>query len=793
MIGQTLGHYRILEKVAAGGMGVVYRARDEQLDRDVALKVLPPGTLTDDTARRHFRKEAMTLAKVNHPNIETVYEFGTQDGMDFLVMEYVPGKTLADRLAGGMLPEKEVVVLGMQIAAALEEAHERGIVHRDLKPANIAITEKGRAKVLDFGLAVLLRPVDEGTTETFSDSQAAGTLPYMPPEQLTGEPVDARADIYAIGAVLYEMATGRRAFQEEQPSRLIDAILHQPPVTPRARNSRISTELEAIILKCLDKDLDRRYQSATELLVDLRRLSSPSSAYALPPPQSSVWRRSAKLIGYGVPGLLLLAVGLTAMNVGGLRDLVMSRARPAQIRSIAVLPLGNLSSDPREDYFADGVTEALITELAQIAGLRVISRTSVMVYKGAKKPLPQIARELHVDAIVDGSVQRSGDKVRINAELIEASTDRHLWAKSYERDLRDILTVQSAVAKAIADEVQIKLTPQEQARLAKSRQVNPEALEAYLAGRFYWNKRTAEGLEKSIAYFQRAITKDPNYALAYAGLAVSYHVLSELSVVPVEEAFPKARSAALKALEIDDSLGEAHSALANVKEDYDWDWKGAEEEYKRALELNPGQVLAHVSYSNLLFELGRLPEALSEASVAQQLDPLSAIANDNLSAVLYYSGQYDQAAEQCRKTLDIDPLSPQAHRHLGQVYVQKQFYGEAVSELKKAMELSHGSTEALAELGYVFAVSGKKDDARHVLLELKSATHASPYRLAIVYAGLAEKENALEALNEAVRRRSPGVVHLKVSPVFQDLRSDERFQELLIYMGLTDRASGGKP
>jgi serine/threonine-protein kinase len=793
MIGQTLGHYRILEKVAAGGMGVVYRARDEQLDREVALKVLPPGTLTDDTARRHFRKEAMTLAKVNHPNIETVYEFGTQDGMDFLVMEYVPGKTLADRLAGGTLPEKEVVALGMQIAAALEEAHERGIVHRDLKPANIAITEKGRAKVLDFGLAVLLRPVDEGTTETFSDSQAAGTLPYMPPEQLTGEPVDARADIYAIGAVLYEMATGRRAFQEEQPSRLIDAILHQPPVTPRARNSRISTELEAIILKCLDKDLDRRYQSATELLVDLRRLSSPSSAYALPPPQSSVWRRSAKLIGYGVPGLLLLAVGLTAMNVGGLRDLVMSRARPAQIRSIAVLPLGNLSSDPREDYFADGVTEALITELAQIAGLRVISRTSVMVYKGAKKPLPQIARELHVDAIVDGSVQRSGDKVRINAELIEASTDRHLWAKSYERDLRDILTVQSAVAKAIADEVQIKLTPQEQARLAKSRQVNPEALEAYLAGRFYWNKRTAEGLEKSIAYFQRAITKDPNYALAYAGLAVSYHVLSELSVVPVEEAFPKARSAALKALEIDDSLGEAHSALANVKEDYDWDWKGAEEEYKRALELNPGQVLAHVSYSNLLFELGRLPEALSEARVAQQLDPLSAIANDNLSAVLYYSGQYDQAAEQCRKTLDIDPLSPQAHRHLGQVYVQKQFYGEAVSELKKAMELSHGSTEALAELGYVFAVSGKKDDARHVLLELKSATHASPYRLAIVYAGLAEKENALEALNEAVRRRSPGVVHLKVSPVFQDLRSDERFQELLIYMGLTDRASGGKP
>ncbi len=791
MIGQTLGHYRILEKVGAGGMGVVYRARDEQLDRDVAVKVLPPGTLSDDTTRRHFRKEAMALARLNHPNIETVYEFGTQDGMDFLVMEYVPGKTLADRLTRGTLPEKEVVALGIQIAAGLEEAHERGIVHRDLKPANIAITAKGRAKILDFGLAKLLRPVSEGTTEFFTDSQAAaGTLPYMPPEQLMGDLVDARADIYTIGAVLYEMATDRRAFPEELTSRLMDAILHQPPVTPRALNPRISTALETIILKCLDKDPDRRYQSAKELLVDLQRLASPSSSYP-PPPRPSVWGRVARMTAYGAAGLLTLAVGLIAMNVGGLRDRLMGRTRPAQIRSIAVLPLGNLSGDPREDYFADGMTEALITELAQIGGLRVISRTSVMVYKGAKKPLPQIARELQVDAVVDGSVQRSGDKVRINADLIEASTDRHLWAKSYERDLRDILTLQSAVARAIAEEVQIKLTPAEQARLIKSRQVNPEAFEAYLAGRFYWNKRTAEGLEKSITYFQRAISKDPNYALAYAGLADSYHVLPELSAIPVEVAFPKARSAALKALAIDDSLGEAHSALANVKEDYDWDWKGAEEEYKRAIELSPGQVLAHASYSNLLLELGRLPEALSEARVAQQLDPLSAMANDNLSAVLYYAGQYDQAVEQCRKTLDIDPLSPQAHRHLGQVYVQKQFYGEAVSELKKAMELSRGSTEAIAELGYVFGVSGKKDDARHVLLELKSATDASAYRLAIVYVGLAEKEKALEALKEAVNRRSPGVVHLKVSPLFQELRSDERFQELLIYMGLTDRARSG--
>src|SRR2546426_3025600 len=456
MIGQTLGHYRILEKVAAGGMGVVYRARDEQLDRDVALKVLPSGTLSDDTARRHFRKEAMALAKLNHPNIETVYEFGTQDGMDFLVMEFVPGKTLADRLKGGALPEKDVIALGMQIAAALEDAHERGIVHRDLKPANIAINEKGRAKILDFGLAMLLRPVGEGTTQTFTDSQAAaGQLPYSPPEHLGGEPVDGRADIYAIGAVLYEMATDRRVFQEEQVSRLIDAILHQPPVAPRALNSRLSTELEAIILKCLDKDPDQRYQSATELLVDLRRLEPSSSRYAPPPPPSPVWRSVAKLLGYAVAGLLVLAVGLTAMNAGGWRDRLFGRLRVPQIRSLAVLPFANLSGDPNQDYFADGMTEALITDLGQIQALRVISRTSVMPFKATRKSLVDIARELHVDAIFEGSVLRSGGVAQVTARLVYAPTDSQLWSKTYQRDLQNLLVMQGEVASAIVREIDV--------------------------------------------------------------------------------------------------------------------------------------------------------------------------------------------------------------------------------------------------------------------------------------------------------------------------------------------------
>lgn len=793
MIGETLGHYRILEKVGAGGMGVVYRARDEQLERDVALKVLPPGTLSNESARRNFRKEALALAKLNHPNIETVHEFGSQDGTDFLVLEYVPGQTLAQMLVSGPLPEKEVIAIGMQIVAALDEAHERGIIHRDLKPANVALTSRGHAKVLDFGLAKLLHPKEEVTTQHLSEAGGVpGTLPYLSPEQLRGDPVDARSDIHAIGAVLYEMATGQRAFNGELFSQVIDAILHKPPVPPRTLNPRISVELDRIICKCLDKEPAHRYQSAKELLADLRRLIASSTQNVIPESLRPTVRTRKKVLGYVVLGfgaVLALAIAVVGFNIVGLRDDLFGRKRPAQIHSIAVLPLANVSGDPEEEYFADGVTDELITELAQVGELRVISRTSVMAYKGVKKPLPQIARELGVDAVVEGSVQRSGDKVRINAELIQASTDRLLWAKSYERDLTDILTLQGAIAKAIVDEIQVKVTPQEQLRLVRSQQINPEAHEAYLAGRFYWNKRTAEGVNKSITYFDQAIAKDPSYALAYAGLADSYHSLPELTTMPIEVAFPKAKTAAMKALELDDSLAEPHSALASVIEDYDWDWTGAEQEYKRAIELNPGLSGVRASYSNLLLELGRLPEALSQAKTAQELDPLSVLTNDNLCGVLYYSGDYDQSIIQCRKTLEIDPMSLQAHRHLGQAYTQKKQYAEAISELKKAIELSHGSAEAIAELGYVFGVSGSKYEAQQILQQLAQPVdgHISHYRLATVYMGLGENEKALESLESAVKERSPGVVHLKVSPVFIEIRSTRRFQKLLADMGVEDR------
>lgn len=597
MIDKILGHYRIREKIGAGGMGVVYRAHDERLDRDIALKVLPTGALADDAARRRFRKEAQLLAKLTHPNIAMIFDFDTQDGVDFLAMEYVAGQSLAQKLNEGVMTEKEAVKLGAQVAAALEEAHEQGIVHRDLNPRNILVTAKGQAKVLDFGLAKLLRtPSATEATQSFAETESiAGTLPYMAPEQLRGESLDGRTDIYAMGCTFYEMAAGRRPFTEESAPRLTDEILHQTAVSPRALNSRISSQFETIILKCLEKDPGDRYQLARELSIDLRRLGTQSSAAAIAvaenKPSASHARRLRMAIG-AFAGALFLAALLIALNLGGVRDRLLGKSGTQHIRSLAVLPLENLSHDTSQEYFADGMTEQLITDLAQISALKVISRTSVMQYKGVRKPLPQIAQELGVDAVVEGSVQRSGDRVRITAQLIDARADQHLWARSYERDLRDVLALQDEVAGAIATELKIELASQGQPRPA-SRPVDPQAFEAYLKGRYYSSKRTEKDVKESVGYFQQAIDKDPNYAPAYSGVADAYALLGYRGGLPSKEALSRGKAAALKALELDDSLAEAHASLAFIAETLEWDWQSAEREYKRALELNPGYAIAH--------------------------------------------------------------------------------------------------------------------------------------------------------------------------------------------------------
>ncbi|MGH9532125.1 MAG: protein kinase domain-containing protein, partial [Terriglobales bacterium] len=752
--GQTLGHYRVLEPIGAGGMGVVYRALDERLDRDVALKVLPLGTLTDEIARKRFRKEALTLSRLNHPNIGTIHDFDMQDGVDFLVMEYVSGQTLAELLRTGPLPEKEVVRLGMEIAGALEEAHENGIIHRDLKPGNIMVTSKRRVKVLDFGLAKLLPAVSEtAPTESISlADHAAGTLPYMAPEQLRSGKVDVRSDIWAAGAVLYEMVTGRRPFDAVSSAALAGDILYKEPSSPRLRNPELSSRLEDVILKCLGKDPEIRYQSVKDLGVDLRRIGAVEGGTAPSPP-----RRTGRRIVLAATGAILavaLAV-LISFHAGKLREWLAGGTAGPEIRSLAVLPLENLSGDPEQEYFADGMTDALIANLAKIGSLKVISRTSVMQYKSVRKPLPEIGRELGVDAVVEGSVLRSGDRVRITAQLIHAPTDRHLWAESYEREMRDVLSLQSDVAHAVAREIRITLSPQDEARFSPAAGVNPEAYQAYLKGRYHWNQRTEDGFRKGLKFFQQAITIDPGYAPAYAGLSDSYLLFAGYGLLPDREARPLAKAAAIKALELDPNLAEAHTSLAGVVASYEWDWQVAEREFQRALELNPNYATARFWYGSYLLGVGRPQEAIVQMRKARELDPLSPVIHTYVGFSLHKARQFDQAIEEHRKTLSLFPDFGFAHWALAMTYVQKRLYKDAIHECENAYRLQR-RTMFRATQAHAYAVSGKRAEAVQILEELKTASRQSNVPgidLAVVYMGLGDREQTLVWLEKAYQDR----------------------------------------
>ncbi|HYL15689.1 MAG TPA: protein kinase [Terriglobales bacterium] len=783
-VGEVIGHYRILERVGEGGMGVVYRAHDERLNRDVALKFLSGNSLNDTSSHKRFRKEALALAKLNHPNVAVLHDFDSKGNIDFLVIEYVHGETLSKKLMSAALSEEEILSLGMQLVDGLASAHEEGVLHGDIKPGNLRLTRDGRLKILDFGLAKLCQPASTATTESVGDLQFAGTPAYMAPEQLRGQQASISSDIYSTGAVLYEMCTRRKPFGDAPAFRLVHSILNEMPKPLRELNSAISPQLEQVILKCLDKDPRNRYHSAVELGVDLRRLSLTSTTT---PTGHQPRIIKGRRIVLGTAALLLLAA-LLGFTYSWINRLSGSHLRPPTIQSLAVLPLQNLSGNPEQEYFADGITEELITDLAQISALRVISRTSIMTYKGSRKSLPEIASELNVDAVLEGSVERVQDRVRINAQLIQAKTDRHLWAKSYERNVSDVLSLQEEVSRAIATEIQIKLTADELRRLSQPRVVNPDAHESYLLGRYYWSKRTKEGVGKSIHYLAQATAKDPNYALAYAALSDSYHLLPDLAGSPAKDSFDKARAAALKALELDPSLAEAHAALAKVKEDYDWDWTGAENEYKQAIELNGGLGVIHAWYSNLLAETGRIPEALVQAEKAQQLDPVSSFANANLGSILYFSGQYKEALEQTWKTIDIDPTSARAHRTVGCIYAAQRLYDKAVLEFKRAIELSPGTPEYLGELGYVYAKWGHKKEADQILKRLRrSQAHreASSYSLAVVYTGIGDKPTALRLLAKGVEERAAGIVQLRVSPMFDELRPMPAFQDLLRQVALS--------
>ncbi len=712
--GETLGHFEIETLLGCGGMGEVYLARDQHLQRQVALKVLRAGFTHDPARVRRFEQEARAASALNHPNIAMVFDLGTTARGHFIAMEYVEGQTLRARLKAGKLSLDTALDIALQLATALDAAHQAGVIHRDIKPENLMLRPDGYLKVLDFGLAKLTegraapdkRSTDSTRTGT-APGTVMGTISYMSPEQARGQEVDARSDLFSLGVVLYELATGQLPFEGATPSDVLAAILKSEPPALTEHIPAAPAEFQRIISLALCKGRDARYQTAAALLNELRELKrnlseqsedsattgprkaiAKTSTIAATPTQSSAEYvvneiKRHKLAATVVLLVLLLSVAAYLYVARNSRA-----ATSAQIKSLAVLPLVNVSGAPEQEYFSDGLTEALITDLAGLGGLRVISRTSAMQYKGARKALPQVARELNVEAVLEGSVTRVGDRVRITAQLIHAPSETPLWAHSYERDVHDVLALQREVARDIATNISLKLSPEEQRHLADARPVNPAAYEAYLQGRYYWNKRTAAGLDKAIAYFQEALRSAPDYAMAYAGLADSYQLLTPYRNVPAAESYAKSKEAALRALALDPTLGAAYASLAVVKHEYDWDWPGAEQDFKRALQLNPNYAPAHQWYAEFLTRMRRFDEAHAEIERAHDLDPLSLIVNSVGGWVYLNARQPERAIKQLHKTIELDANFPPAHGYLGLAYQQQGEFGQALAEFRRALELS---------------------------------------------------------------------------------------------------------
>jgi serine/threonine-protein kinase len=783
--GDRLGPYEILAPLGAGGMGEVYRARDPRIGRDVAIKVLPPSFSKDADRLRRFEREARSAGVLNHPNVLVVYDVGESESSPYIVSELLEGESLRERLAAGPLPSAAAVEYAVQIARGLAAAHEKGIVHRDLKPENIFVTRDDRVKILDFGLAKLTLPeaVREEVTAapTVSGTEAGvtlGTVGYMSPEQVRGHPADPRSDIFSFGAVLYEMVGGRRAFHSGSPVETMNAILKADPAPLTSPGRPIPPAIERVVRKCLMKEPASRFQSAADLCF---ALTEASSAPVDREPDRARRPRGTTALWTIAAALAALAIGRALWNR---RPAPASGAKAPRYSSLAVLPLQNLSGDPKEEYFSDGMTEALVSDLAQVSALRVISRTSVMQYKDTKKPLPQIARELGVDAIVEGSVMRSADRVRITAELIDARTDQHLWAHDYERDLRDVLALQSDVAQAVAQEVRAKLTSGEQARLARTRPIDPAAQDSYLKGRFFLTKGTEDAIVKAIGYFRSAIEKEPLGARGYAGLSDAYAALRSIYRRP-QDVMPQARAAAQKAVELDDSLAEGHVSLASAKMFYDFDWTAAEREFRRAIELNPGLADAHDGLALFLMANERHEEASAEIEKARQLDPLSPIILGDAAWVYYGARRYDRALALARQWVEQEPESPWSHTNLGLALEKTGHVAQAIRELEKAASIDRSVT-ILEWLGGTYAVAGRRDDARRILAELTGRAqkgYVCPYEIATVYAGLGEKDNAIQWLQKGVRERADCMPWIQSDSKMDPLRADPRFAAILRDVG----------
>ena len=821
VLGSRLGHYEIRSQLGVGGMGEVYLALDMDLRRQVAIKVLRSEFTTSGRRVRRFQQEVRAASALNHPNILTIYEIGTQNSTYFIASEYIEGCTLREDMAArGQIKTTEVLDVSTQVASALVAAHAAGVVHRDIKPENIMLRHDRIVKVLDFGLAKLTEREITNTAATLLDTEEGvvmGTVRYMSPEQVKGMAVDGRTDVWSLGVVIHEMLTGRMPFPGETSTEVTAAILEREPQPLVSRGEEIPPELKRIVLKAMRKDCEERYQTIRDMFVDLKSLKQeltfdamkrstrsqqegestatgrllPTRHKASAPSSRIEYLRSivkSHKLGLVIAGVLILASASIAYLAYFARGSALNPLpRRAAITSIAVLPFVNASNNPEAEYLSDAISESLINSLSQLPELKVIARSSSFKFRGKEVNPEEVANALGVEAILTGRLIQLGDQLQISAELVDTRDGTNVWGDHYNRKAADLLAIQAEISRDISEKLRSKLTGEEQVRLTKRHTGNAHAYELYIQGRYHWNNRMPENFHKAIEYFTQAINVDPKYALAYAGLADCYVLLLDYDVNAPKDSSEKARAAALKALEIDGTLAEARTSLAFVKERYDWDFIGAENEYKRAIELNPNYPTAHQWYAEYLSSMGRHQEAIAENERAHELDPLSLSINVALGARYHLARRYDDAIKQLLKTVEMYPTFARGHLRLGLTYLQKKMYPTAVAELQKTVEISRRDSMSVAALAYAYGMSGQKAEAQKLLDEMTQRSereYVSPYYIAVAHVGLEERDQALASLEKAYQDRDYRLRLLKADPVWDSLRSDPLFQDIQRRVGL---------